>query len=230
MNNRMERVEYDMNCEEFELAGLDSRRDDSLHDDARRRAAQHARVCGKCASLKASWDAAQEELSPLTEFTRFAAPPARVENRLLQQFRLRHQPRLERRNIRFATWALATAAILVCTLSVWSWQNWRQGQRTSSAANQSSNVADNSATQTLASGVADDSGNFLLASNDGEFTQLPGALAQEVDDSAIVRVGMPRASLAALGLPVNEERADEWIQVDLLVASDGSPQAVRLPE
>lgn len=227
MNNR---VEYDMNCEEFELVGLDSRRDDSLHDDSRRRAAQHARVCGKCAALKASWEAAQEELSPLTEFTRFAAPPARVENRLLQQFRLRHQPRLERRNIRFATWALVAAAVLVCTLSIWSWQNWRQGQRTASAANQSSNVADNGKAQTFASGTADDSGNFLLASNDGEFTQLPGALSQEVDDSAIVRVGMPRSSLAALGLPVNEERADEWIQVDLLVASDGSPQAVRLPE
>jgi hypothetical protein len=33
-----------------------------------------------------------------------------------------------------------------------------------------------------------------------------------------------------LGLPVNEEHADDWIQVDLLVASDGSPQAVRFPE
>jgi hypothetical protein len=29
---------------------------------------------------------------------------------------------------------------------------------------------------------------------------------------------------------VNEDEASDWIQVDLLVGSDGSAQAVRLPE
>jgi hypothetical protein len=51
-----------------------------------------------------------------------------------------------------------------------------------------------------------------------------------MEDGAIVRVGMERASLAAFGLPVNEDDASDWIQVDLLVGSDGSAQAVRLPE
>jgi len=45
-----------------------------------------------------------------------------------------------------------------------------------------------------------------------------------------VRVRMQRGALGALGLPVNEERAGEWIQVDLLVGNDGLPQAVRLPQ
>jgi hypothetical protein len=43
-------------------------------------------------------------------------------------------------------------------------------------------------------------------------------------------VRMQRSSLGALGLPVNEERAGEWIQVDLLVGNDGLPQAVRLAQ
>jgi hypothetical protein len=43
-------------------------------------------------------------------------------------------------------------------------------------------------------------------------------------------VRMQRGELGALGLPVNEERAAEWIQVDLLVGNDGLPQAVRLPQ
>jgi hypothetical protein len=151
-----------------------------------------------------------------------------VENRLLQQFRLRHQPRLERRKIRFASWALAAAAVLVCTLSVWSWHNWRQGP----VKTKDASTAQAEPTQDGGSGIAAaELANLLVASNeDGEFTQLSGALSQEVDDSAIVRVRMARSSLAALGLPVNEEHADEWIQVDLLVASDGSPQAVRFPE
>lgn len=221
------RVEYDMNCDEFEIVGLDSRRDDSLHDDTRRRAAQHARVCGKCAALKVSWEAAQEELAPLMDVTRVMMPPARVENHLLQQFRLRHQPRLEQRKMRLATWALAAAALLVCALSAWSWRNWRHaGVDTAAVSTPLPNTVNGAA------GTAPgEAGVDVIAANEEDgFTQLPGALSQEVDDSAIVRVGMPRASLAALGLAVNEERADEWIQVDLLVASDGSLQAVRLPE
>jgi translation elongation factor EF-4 len=71
----------------------------------------------------------------------------------------------------------------------------------------------------------------LVADNEaGEFTLLPGSLPQEVDDSAIVRVGMQRGALGALGLPVNEERVSDWIQVDLLVGQDGLPKAVRLQE
>jgi hypothetical protein len=64
----------------------------------------------------------------------------------------------------------------------------------------------------------------------GDFTLLPGAFPTDTDDAAILRVRMQRGSLGALGLPVNEESASEWIQVDLLVGNDGLPQAVRLPQ
>jgi len=71
----------------------------------------------------------------------------------------------------------------------------------------------------------------LVADNElTGFTFLPGAFAADTDDAAILRVRMQRGALGALGLPVNEERASEWIQVDLLVGEDGLPQAVRLPQ
>ena len=71
----------------------------------------------------------------------------------------------------------------------------------------------------------------MIADNlSGEFTLLPGSLPQETDDAAIVRVRLQRGALGALGLPVNQERAGEWIQVDLLVGEDGQPQAVRLSQ
>jgi hypothetical protein len=41
---------------------------------------------------------------------------------------------------------------------------------------------------------------------------------------------MQRASLGVLGLPVNDDGASDWVNVDLLVADDGTPQAVRLHE
>jgi hypothetical protein len=79
----------------------------------------------------------------------------------------------------------------------------------------------------------DDSANeaTLVAANDAEdFTLLPGSLPQETGDAAVVRVRLQRGALGALGLPVNEARAGEWIQVDLFVGQDGQPQAVRLPQ
>jgi hypothetical protein len=233
---------FTMNCEEFEILGLHSRRDDSISDDCRQRALQHARVCGRCAALGASWAAAQVELAALAESSRILRVPARVETRVLQQFRLKHQPRQERRFLQLATWALAAAAVIVCALGVWDWHKWRQGSLGGNTAAHaaaprhtvSSPVTGSSVND--ASSVADDS-EILIAGNEGndgnggnDFTQLPGSSLQEMEDGAIVRVGMERASLAAFGLPVNEDEASDWIQVDLLVGSDGSAQAVRLPE
>jgi hypothetical protein len=70
-----------------------------------------------------------------------------------------------------------------------------------------------------------------MASNDsGDFTLLPGTMPGTLDDAMVVRVQMQRSVLGTLGLTVNQERATDWIQVDLLVGDDGQPQAVRLPE
>jgi hypothetical protein len=82
----------------------------------------------------------------------------------------------------------------------------------------------------LASTDAVDATTLVADNEGGEFTLLPGSLPQEIDDSSIVRVGMQRGALSALGLPVNEERLSDWIQVDLLVGQDGLPKAVRLPQ
>ena len=228
-----------MNCEEFEILGLDSQRDGSISEDGRQRAQQHTRVCGRCAALGASWAAAQTELAALAESSRIMRMPVRVEARVLQQFRLKHQPKQERKFLQLATWALAAAAVIVCTLGVWDWHKWRQGSVGGNiAANPAAthNIFSNPASDssaTNASPVTNDS-EILIAENEGnggnDFTQLPGSSLQEVEDGAIVRVGMERASLAAFGLPVNEDEASDWIQVDLLVGSDGSAQAIRLPE
>jgi len=37
-----------------------------------------------------------------------------------------------------------------------------------------------------------------------------------------------RGTLGAFGLPVDQGRISDWIQVDLLVGEDGIPEAIRL--
>jgi hypothetical protein len=179
------------------------------------------------------------ELKGFADSAAAAETPARVEMRLRQEFRTQHGTMKTRRVVVIAAWALAAAAVLAAAVS---WGSWRKSQqeeaaRHLSAPAQNDNAKTNGANlQNTANGAQPDSANSdsaetLVADNElRNFTLLPGALPAEADDAEIVRVRMQRGALGALGLPVNEERAGEWIQVDLLVGDDGLPQAVRLPQ
>jgi len=221
-----------MNCEEFEAIGLGIERDATADAAERAAAREHASTCPRCASLQDSWLAAKLELSALSEATRAAEIPERVEMRLRQEFRTRHRTMPGRRAAVIAAWALATAAVLVGAMS---WRNWEKTRR--EAATKHEIALPNKPTQAALGGTeafgqnqADDNVSATLTNGDdgGEFTLLPGSVAADTEDAAIWRVQMQRGALSALGFPVNEDRAGEWIQVDLLVGSDGLPEGVRL--
>jgi len=208
-----------MNCEQFQANGLDAGtgRISSAEEAA---AAEHASSCSRCAALAESWEAARVELAVFADATRQAEAPARVQMRLLQELRAQKRPhRLYRRAGIVAAWGLAAAASVVAVVS---WQNWRKDH---------ARVAVNSMIPAVHNTVqsAPSVDTVLVADEDsGTFTPLPGALPLSSDDGAVYEVRMQRASLGALGLPVNEEGASDWISVDLLVADDGTPQGVRL--
>jgi hypothetical protein len=234
----------EMKCEEFEAIGLDAERDASLSEMERVAAQEHASTCSRCAALQDSWQAAGVELRAFAEDTALAQAPARVEMRLRQEFRTQHVTLKMRRTAVVAAWALAAAAVLVGAVG---WRNWRKSgqeeaaihlkssQRVASLqANNANGAANREAPVQSAAAVEQPDtaeSETLMADNEmSDFTLLPGAVAADTTDAEILRVSMQRGSLGALGLPVNEERAGEWIQVDLLVGNDGSPQAVRLPQ
>jgi len=216
-----------MKCEEFEAIGLERSglRMGELDAALRDAAAEHAAKCPNCAALQESWQEARVALQALRKTTRDAETPPRVEMRLRHEFGMRHRTARARSAAIFAAWALAAAAVLFAGVSWWNWK-LAQTQRADVSAR---NAAKMNAPAPAPSGTSD--GVTLVADSEaGDFTLLPGSLPQDVDDSAIVRVGMQRGALSALGLPVNEERVSDWIQVDLLVGQDGLPKAVRLPQ
>jgi len=227
-----------MNCEEFEAIGLGLSREDAEFNAPE--AMEHPNSCARCAALQESWQEAQIELRALGVATQDASAPQRVEMRLRQEFHTRHRTLKMRTAAVVAAWALAGAAVLI---GAGSWWNWRVAQRemqTRIASNPTGNAATSKAamatTATIGGTPADSSlsdsasDTTLIADNDAEdFTLLPGSLPQETGDAAVVRVRLQRGALGALGLPVNEARAGEWIQVDLFVGQDGQPQAIRLP-
>lgn len=215
-----------MTCEEFEAIGLErgGARISELDAALRDAALEHAARCSGCAALQEAWQEARVALQALRETTRDEETPRRVEMRLLREFEMRHRVTKARTVAIFASWALASAAVLVAGVS---WWNWRVAQNQQPDGN---SVTSKVLTPTPSATEASEAPTLIADNGAGEFTLLPGSLPQEVDDSAIVRVGMQRGALSALGLPVNEERVGDWIQVDLLVGQDGLPKAVRLPE
>jgi hypothetical protein len=238
-----EREKCVMNCEEFEAIGLGLQRDAAASAAELAAAREHASTCSRCAALQDSWTAAKLELSELSEATRAAETPERVQMRLRQEFRTRHRSVPARRAAVIAAWTLATAAVLVGGVS---WRNWQRTHGEGAARHEMA-VPSTATEVAIGSSQADSrverasnaasgqnqerdnlSATLTSADDEGEFTLLPGSVAADTEDGAIWRVQMQRGALSALGFPVNEDRAGEWIQVDLLVGNDGLPQGVRL--
>ena len=214
-----------MDCEKFQLIGLEDPSWLPLAADRAQLAAaiEHSATCSRCAALADYWQEVRSTLHELGESTKSAQAPKRVETQLRYHFSARHRSWWSRSTAMFAAWTLVTATLLLAGVS---WWNWRVGHNLPSPTAQNQNPSG-----TL-SDVSDDSQDpTLIADNDpSDFTMLPGSLPLETDDAAIVRVRMQRGALSSLGLPINEDRLSDWIQVDLLVAQDGQPKAVRLPE
>jgi hypothetical protein len=229
-----------MNCEQFEAIGLDLDRESANGVDIAQHAAaiEHANTCPRCAALQESWRDARIELQALRDVTRDVGAPLRVETRLRQEFFARNRAKKARRFAIASAWVLASAAALVIGMNWWNWHIANESislQSPTTASAKASAAANNTsgAAATAIDSYPTDAANesTIVAANDAEdFTVLPGSVAQEIGDGSVVRVRMQRGALGDLGLPVNEERANEWIQVDLLVGQDGQPQAVRLPQ
>jgi hypothetical protein len=218
---------FAMSCEQVQAIVLDSYSVGAVSAGQRSAALAHLSHCPHCAALQESWDTAKEELRSLSEESLDARAPARVEMRLMEAFRAEHRRAARRRAGIVATWALGAAAVLVAGVIAWNSQHAPSAQNGTQDLAAAGGVkiapTQNGAGGQLVAGLS--AGDDL-----SEFTLLPGAVASDTDDAAIWRVRMQRGSLGALGLPVNEQRANEWIQVDVVVGNDGSPEAVRLAQ
>lgn len=211
-----------MNCEEFASLGLDATMDAVRQDfDAAR---EHLRTCPHCAALYESWQGLNDGLRELAQATAGGSSPSRVEMRLRQEFRTIHKTDKNRGRAILAGWLLAAATLILVGSSMFV---WRQQHGVNTA--KKSFAPKQAAVETAANGP--ELGGTLIAESDGEqFALIPGAIPALQDETSVVRVEMQRGSLGALGLTVNEEHANDLVQVDLLVGADGQPQGYRLPE
>ena len=148
-------------------------------------------------------------------FRRVEAPP-RVEARLRSAFRVhtgRESRTLSRRWIPAATWATAFAVMFALAAVL---VRPRQPEAARPRVQHTVELA------------------TLRSQTDADgFVPLPGAAGVAADDAAdeddvnLVRVAVPRSAMIALGFDVSSDRAEELVQADVMLGSNGVARAVR---
>jgi len=226
----MKREELRMTCEEFTETGFDFDRQDARVSEPQRAAAEaHLRDCAACATQMVSWRNLRARLRELAEETQGAQAPGRVELQLRRKVMLLgYQSRWNRRKTAFAAVALAAAAVLIVAVGVWRWERnslrarVTPGGTPAEAGRQEAARGPRLSTESVQGALQE------AALTQDKFVPLPGSMAIPGEEGTIVQMRMQRGALGALGLAVNQEESDDWIDVDLLVSVDGQPEAVRL--
>jgi anti-sigma factor RsiW len=196
-----------MNCQEFwntipELGDCEDNR--------------HLLECPACAARMSRYRELDAGFRAVAAgFRRVEAPP-RVEARLRSAFR-RHtgtESRTpSRRWIPAVTWATAFAVLFALAALL---VRPRQPEAARPPAQHTVELA------------------MLLPQTDADgFIPLPGAAgvtagdAADEDDVNLVRVAVPRSTMIALGFDVSSDRAEELVQADVMLGSNGVARAVR---
>ncbi len=233
-----------MNCSQFENVVHDLERAGAVSEPLWGEALGHADGCAQCAVLLDQVRTLNRGLRELAEEERGLQAPVRVETALRAVYRQRRAMEVHARAWRRWIWAGAAAVIAAGVVTALALRRDNKSVTPTAVhvpaqanpsvlqpatANQPQQLAQDVRTQESGQsrkprGVAHRS----EAESAEEFIPLPDSLPLlPAEETSVVRVQLPRGALSAFGLSVNEERAADLIQVDFLVAEDGTPRAVR---
>lgn len=221
-----------MKCAEFEAV---------VHDLARREldptvesiARAHAEACPSCACrLAEAHGLARILRTASTEARQHEAPPE-LEARLLGAFRQESAARRGSARVRKGLgwrfvlgWAGAAAVAAALAFAVVS---YGPGRRPSSSATRTRPVASAAVGSTATAAAKATSAQTTQAGLNSGFVPVPytGGFGPG-ESGVIVRVQVPRSSLAELGYPVDATQGSGMVQADMVIGEDGWPRAVRI--
>jgi hypothetical protein len=222
-----------MKCGEFAAIVHDLASQRELDPSLAAIAREHAQNCPSCGlRLAEAQNLAKLLQTASAEGRRLEAPPA-LETSLLNAFRREtaargHAAGRGKFGWRLAAaWAGAGVVLAACVLVVLVSRAPDRGAPTAvrgSAAAPAATVVQAAANESAESPVP--SSQSSLTSG---FVPVPYAGSLGPGGAAvIVRVRLPRSSLAELGYPVNEIPSQGTVQADLVLGEDGWPRAVRI--
>jgi len=237
-----------MDCFEFCEIYLDLDRPETRGAELCDEALGHAELCSACAARLMESESLDFSLRKVAESVELAEAPSRVEAALLAEFRRAHPVVAPRRadKVKWDTAWFAIAAMVVLAFGLTIYKRHvpirtapnalslpADLRATSSSATPSAvqPVASTSAENANAQAAANDSANSDAGSAEyaSEFVPLPYSDGlSDGDSGTVVRVDLPRSSLASMGIPVSGLAAGDRVVADLVVSEDGTPQAIRL--
>lgn len=216
----------------------------------------HAESCSRCARLLTELEGLNFALRAIAARDAQEQAPADVETALLRAFREQAAASYvqKERKLQVAgkprrwVWYAAMSAAAVVLLFIGLMRGWigtaplqpvenptnaiagtSAGSKTPLPVGQSI-VSPESPSTTVTSGAASQAVQATLATDDpSAFYALPYADdVASVEGGAVIRVSVPRSTLAAWGLPIQGLEQAGAVPADLLVSADGTPQAIRL--
>lgn len=220
-----------MDCAQFDEIFHDLDRPETMDMALFESAMDHAESCSRCARLSAEAESLSLSLRALAAQDAEREAPPRIENALLEAFRNRKDLRA-RLTVSRQIVALGAAAVVLLALGI---VLHLRALSVSSPVPNANVMAEAPRISSPDPNPAQDSQQQILAGelNDSEyatnFVALPYADdPANIEDGAIVRVTLPRSALASFGLPVVDDGTTEQIPADLIVSTDGTPEAIRL--
>jgi hypothetical protein len=234
-----------MNCRDFEKVVAGMARGELMDAAAHREGLVHAESCTRCARRLANEQALSAVVAGIVaEDSGCNAPPA-GETMLRLAFRKNRRAARARRR---AWWTGAAVAAMAALLLVVSVRERRKHDAPQTAQPKLSQAAPGSAPVRVTAPVYRQQrkprARTLRASRSkpAQPPKVEAALTgrevmtdflpvvydpEPIERGHVVRVRLPRASLAVFGLPVNEQHAEEPIKADVLLGEDGLARAVR---
>jgi hypothetical protein len=217
-----------MNCGQFHNLVHDLARNEPLDGDTIEAALNHAETCRACDTLMEEAESLHRGLHSLAAQHALEQAPARIEGALLEalgrQFRqsfgqrgaaARHAAR-QRKFWLASVAGVAAAAILMVSLA------YHRGTPQPGSVTQPQVEAATDPAYEIEADVPTE------ASVADSFVSLSPAFdSSSLDDDAVVRVALSDTALESFGVPASEIGHGEVV-ADLVVASDGTPQAIRV--
>jgi hypothetical protein len=231
-----------MNCKEFEAAAMEFVRGDMSEVPAQQNILAHARSCAHCARRLESERLLTSVAASVLAQDRERGAPQRVENALVTAFRERQKIKRSQR-VRMTpiiAGAIAAGLMLVSVMTLRRAEKpnvvavkqvlpapvavpviapvYREAKRRPprmmrAGGRKHSNTTTTSVSREIMT-------DFIPMTYD----------PHPIERGRIVRVRLPRTALAAFGLPVNEQQAEQPIRADVVLGEDGLARAIRFIE
>jgi anti-sigma factor RsiW len=192
-----------MNCQEFW---------NTLPEPAECQGHEHLEACPACTMRVARHRELQAGFRALAAGSRRIEAPARVEARLLKEFRRQTGAATHRASrpwIPALTWAAAFAAMIALAVFL---VRPREPEAVRPAPRRHIELA-------MLQPQEDSDGFIALPNSAG--------VAADGDEVNLVRMEVPRSAMIALGLDVSADRAEELVEADVMLGSNGIARAVR---